>query len=177
VLHSFSGSEDGSNPVGGLVLATDGNFYGTTASGGTMDCGVIYRISPKGKFSLIDDFSSSTGCAPLVTLLQDTSGAMYGDTYAGGTNNSGVFYSLKATLAPYAALVPAASKVGKTIGILGQGFRGTTTVSFNGVSARFAVMSETFLKATVPKGATTGPVSITTPQGNLVSKQNFRVLR
>ena len=32
-LHSFDGT-DGSGPEGGLVLATDGNFYGTTYAGG-----------------------------------------------------------------------------------------------------------------------------------------------
>jgi hypothetical protein len=66
-------------------------------------------------------------------------------------------------------------KVGKTIGILGQGFTGTTEVSFNGTPASFAVIKDTFLKATVPAGATTGFVTVTTPSGMLKSNKQFRV--
>jgi hypothetical protein len=53
-------------------------------------------------------------------------GILHGDTNTGGTHNTGVFYSLKASLAPYAALLPTSGKVGKSIGILGQGFNSAT---------------------------------------------------
>ena len=44
-LYSFAGSIDGGNPLGGLVQASDGNFYGTAATGGAYSNGVIFRVS------------------------------------------------------------------------------------------------------------------------------------
>jgi hypothetical protein len=64
---------------------------------------------------------------------------------------------------------------GASIGILGQGFTGTTAVSFNGTPATFTVSSPTYLTATVPNGATTGSVTVTTPSGKLTSSHKFRV--
>jgi uncharacterized repeat protein (TIGR03803 family) len=181
VLHSISLSE-GRGATGGLVLGTNGNFYGTAAGdGGINTRGTIYRISPKGKFSVLHNFDGLDGNGPLDTLLQHTTGTLYGTTYEGGNvglcnGGCGVFYSENVGLGTYAALIPAVGKVGKTVGILGQGFKGSTAVSFNGTSARFAAVSNTFLKATVPTAATTGRVTVSTLSGNLVSKQNFRVV-
>ena len=70
---------------------------------------------------------------------------------------------------------PIPRKVGKTIEVLGQGFTGTTAVSFNGTAATFTVVSDTFLKATVPSGATTGYVTVTSPGGALKSNKQFIV--
>jgi uncharacterized repeat protein (TIGR03803 family) len=36
---------DGGFPLGGLLLSTDGNFYGTTTSGGTNDRGTVFSLS------------------------------------------------------------------------------------------------------------------------------------
>src|SRR5277367_4076965 len=45
-LHSFDGGADGGSPFGGLVQATDGNFYGTTVSGGANgQGGTIFKIT------------------------------------------------------------------------------------------------------------------------------------
>jgi large repetitive protein len=108
-------------------------------------------------------------------LLQHTNGILYGDTNTGGAHNTGVVYSLKASLAPYAALLPTSGKVAKVIGILGQGFNGATAVSFSGTAAKFTISSDTFLTATVPAGATTGMVTVAMPSGNLKSQISFRV--
>jgi uncharacterized repeat protein (TIGR03803 family) len=170
VLHSYSPSE-GEYASAGLVQGTDGNFYGTNYG----EPGTIYRITPRGKFLVLHTFDNTHGSHPEVTLLQHTTGILYGDTFNGGSHGYGTFYSLDAGLAAYAALVPTSAKVGKSIGILGQGFTGTTAVSFNGTSAQFNVTSDTFLTATVPDGATTGLVTVATPGGNLTSKQKFQV--
>lgn len=175
VLHSFTPATDGATPYGGLVQATDGNFYGANYVGGSKNHGTIYRITPGGTFSVLYNFDATSGGAPMITLLQHTTGVLYGDTYSGGTHNTGTFYSLKASLAPYAALLPTSGKVGKVIGILGQGFNGATGVSFNGTAGKFKISSDTFLTATVPAGATTGIVTVAIPGGNLKSKVTFRV--
>jgi uncharacterized repeat protein (TIGR03803 family) len=50
VLHGFNDTPDGNVPNGGLVLGSDGNFYGTTEYGGTSHLGTAYRISPEGTY-------------------------------------------------------------------------------------------------------------------------------
>lgn len=175
VLHSFTPATDGATPYGGLVQATDGNFWGASYVGGTKNHGTIYRITPSGTFSTRYNFDSPSGANPMITLLQHTTGTLYGDTNIGGTHNAGTFYSLKAGLVAYAALLPTSGKVGKTIDILGQGFNGATGVSFNGKAAQFNISSDTYISATVPAGATTGIVTVAMSGGNLNSRQNFRV--
>jgi uncharacterized repeat protein (TIGR03803 family) len=185
VLHNINGTTDGSGPVAGLVQATDGKLYGTTPSGGATNQGTIFRISPTKPYSykVLYNFDGTTGANPQVTLLQHTNGVLYGDTYSGGTGNvnpcmtgnCGVFYSLNVGLGPFVSLVSTSAKVGKSIGILGQGFTGTTGVSFNGTAAIFNISSDTYLTATVPNGATTGPVTVVTPSGTLTSNKAFRV--
>ena len=158
------------------MQATDGNFYGVGYLGGTKNDGTIFRITPSGTFSVRYSFDGTHGSLPMVTLLQHTTGTLYGDTNTGGSHNTGAFYSLKASLAPYAALLPSSGKVGRSIGILGQGFNSATGVSFNGTAATFKISSDTFLTATVPAGAKTGIVTVTIPGGNLNSRINFRVV-
>jgi uncharacterized repeat protein (TIGR03803 family) len=175
-LHSFTPGTDGGSPFSGLVQATDGNFYGLGYLGGATNHGTIFRITPAGSFAVRYNFDGTKGGSPMVTLLQHTNGILYGDTNIFGAHNSGVFYSLKSSLAPYAALLPTSGKVAKVIDILGQGFNGATGVSFNGTAAKFTISSDTFVTATIPAGATTGPVTVLMPSGNLKSNINFRVV-
>jgi hypothetical protein len=110
--------------------------------------------------------------------MQHTNGKFYGVTESGGANglNGGVFYSLDLGLKPFVNLFTWMGKVGKTVEILGQGFTGTTSVSFNGTKATtFTVSSDTYLTALVPSGATTGFVTVTTPGGALKSNRKFLV--
>jgi len=176
VLHNFNNLKgDGSYPYAGLVQATDGNFYGATSSGGVLGWGTIYRLSTTGQFTVVYIFDGSTGSYPETTLVQHTNGILYGETYLGGTYGGGVFYSLDIGAAPFVRLVTTFGKAGKTIGILGQGFTGTTEVSFNGIPATFTVSSDTYLEATVPAGATTGFVTVTTSTGTLTSNQQIQI--
>jgi uncharacterized protein (TIGR03437 family) len=65
--------------------------------------------------------------------------------------------------------------VGQSVIILGNGLTGSTRVTFNGTAAAFTVESDTYIKATVPAGATTGVVSVVTPSGTLKSNPQFVV--
>jgi hypothetical protein len=98
----------------------------------------------------------------------------YGATFKYG-GKRGTIYSLAVGLSSFVETVQPSGQVGQTIMILGQGFTGTTGVSFNGTAASFNVMSDTFLKAVVPSGATSGSISVTTPGGTLISNKPFVV--
>jgi uncharacterized repeat protein (TIGR03803 family) len=179
VLHSFTGFPDGAYPDTGLTLGTDGNFYGTTSVGGKYNYGTIFRITPAGKLTILYNFCSVRGCVdgiyPKTPLVQHTNGKFYGST-TGNSLGGSVFYSLDMRLKPFAGLVNWSGKVGATAEILGQGFTGTTNVSFNGTNTKaFTVVSETYLTVTVPAGATTGFVTVTTPGGALKSSRKFLV--
>jgi uncharacterized repeat protein (TIGR03803 family) len=182
VIHNFEGSGGGFYPCTGLALASDGNFYGATHSGGPIDAGLIFRISPLGAYTVLYTFDGTNGKFPMATLTQHTNGILYGDTKEGGTisscgGNCGTFYSWDAGLPPFVSLAPTSGKAGKIVETLGQGFTGTTGVSFNGVAASFNVVSDTYLTATVPSGSTTGFVTVTTPSGKLKSNRKFRVTK
>lgn len=181
-LHSFSGGTDGDTPVCTLIQATDGNFYGTAAYDGLYpNFGTVFAITPAGTLTTLHNFDGTDGSYPYAGLLQATSGGFYGATFAGGSSSAcpfgcGTIFSLDMGLGPFVAFVRAAGKVGQTGGILGQGFTGTTSVAINGTQAPFTVVSDTYIKATVPPGATTGYVTVTTPTVVLKSNVPFRVI-
>jgi uncharacterized repeat protein (TIGR03803 family) len=91
VVHSFTGSPDGSWP-NGLIRDAKGNLYGTTYMGGSASgtcfgsgCGTVYKIDPTGKETILHRFDDGAdGGLPLANLLL-ADGALYGTTLAGGT--------------------------------------------------------------------------------------------
>ncbi|HLV81813.1 MAG TPA: choice-of-anchor tandem repeat GloVer-containing protein [Chthonomonadaceae bacterium] len=91
LLYSFTGGADGGFPLGGVIQANDGNFYGTTFQGGTNDGGVVYKLTPSGTFSVLYTFSGgSIWPINLGGLIQGQDGALYGTTN-GGTNGGTVW--------------------------------------------------------------------------------------
>ena len=176
-LFDFDPNIDGAEPFSALVEGTNGILYGTTTSGGTYNVGTIYSIPlGSGGLGALYSFDGTSGNAPGAPLTQHTNGTFYGDSAWGGSDDLGTFYSFSAGLSPFVRLVTASAKVGKTVEILGQGFSGTTAVSFNGKAATFHVASKAYLTAVVPIGATGGFVTVTTPGGTLESNQAFRVI-
>jgi uncharacterized repeat protein (TIGR03803 family) len=175
VLHDFTGGSDGGTPVGGLVQATDGNLYGTTSGGGNVGYGVIFRASLSGVVVELHNFGPVAGFFLASAPLQHTNGKLYGGTYFGGKFNQGVFYSLDAGLPPFVTYLPVYGRVGTEVQILGQGFTGTSQVFFNGTPATFKLVYPTFIKATVPAGATSGRITVTTANGTLTSNKVFIV--
>jgi len=92
-LHALS-SADGSR-AHELVLASDGNFYGTTIFGGANDLGTVFRMSPEGTFTVVADFDGNNGAIPLGGLTIGKDGNLYGTTYRGGTSDSGTFFQIQ----------------------------------------------------------------------------------
>lgn len=177
---SLANCADGLGPTS-LLQGPDGNLYGTTGRGGGCGpgCGgTIFQLTPQGSLTILYNFCSQSSCTdgdtPLSMTLS-TDGKLYGVTYYGGAVNHGSVFSLSMGFSPFVQPNPAGGKTGRTIGILGNNLTGTTAVSFNGTPASFTVVSDTFIKATVPSGATTGPIQVTTPSGSLSSIVNFQV--
>jgi uncharacterized repeat protein (TIGR03803 family) len=120
-------------------------------------------------------FDRSDGADPFAGLVQSTDGKFYGTTMVGGTQNDGTVFRLDAGLGPFVNTLPTAGKVGASVKILGTNLTGATRVSFNGVAAAFTVLSPSEITTTVPAGATTGTVQVTTPSGTLLSNVVFQV--
>jgi len=179
-LHSFD-LTDGAYPYAGLAQATDGNFYGTTEGGGADGGGTIFEITAAGTLTTLYSFCSQSGCTdgeiPLGELLQATNGNFYGTTGGGGDNGAGTVFSLSVGLVPLVETLPTSGKVGAKVIILGNNLKGSTNVTFNGTAAEFSVVSNTEIKTSVPAGATTGFVTVTTPNKELQSNVVFRVTK
>jgi uncharacterized repeat protein (TIGR03803 family) len=181
-LYSFCSQyncPDGAYPEGALVQATDGNLYGTTS--GIYGVGTIFKITLGGRLTTLYTFCSQKNCNdgtyPSAALVQDTNGTLYGTTDDGGTYNLGTIFSLSVSLGPFVELQETSGKVGAAVNILGTDLTGGTSVTFNGKAAVFKVVSASFIKTTVPEGATSGTVKVKTPRGTLKSNVVFRVTK
>jgi len=97
-LHTFAGSPDGAQPYGGLVAASNGNYYGTTYSGGGSDQGTVFSMTGVGTLSVIYNFGGAVdGANPAAGLIQGSDGFLYGTTYGGGTSNAGAVFKVGTT--------------------------------------------------------------------------------
>jgi len=175
---------DGINPYMGVMLGSDGNFYGTTSSGGSNSLsgyGSVFKITPTGTLTTLYNFcpagfSCTDGLTPLAGLVQSTGGTFYGTTSTGGANDDGTVFSLSTGLLPFVKTRPTSGKEGAKIRILGQGFNSSSVVKFGGTKATTIVLfGTTSITATVPSGALTGAVTVTTGTTTLTSSQPFKV--
>jgi uncharacterized repeat protein (TIGR03803 family) len=180
VLHEFDShsTTDGVDPVAGLVAATDGNFYGATDANqfSSAPYGTLFKITKSGTYSVLYVFDLTHGARQFATATQHTDGILYGLPGLGGSAGVGVFYSLAVGIPPFVSLMPTSGTTGQTIQVLGKGLTGTTSVKFGTGSAKFTIVSDTYLTAVVPASGSTGHVTVTTPSGPLISSQTFKVI-
>jgi uncharacterized repeat protein (TIGR03803 family) len=100
VLYSFLGAADGSYPKGSLVRDAAGNLYGVTYFGGAagcgFTCGVVFKVDPNGKETVLHTFAGSPtdGGLPAAGLIRDAKGNLYGTTSSGGTSGNGIVFKL-----------------------------------------------------------------------------------
>jgi len=151
-----------SGPVGTTVVISGTSFTG--ASSVTFNgTGAIYTV---------DSDTQITATVP--------SGATSGPidvTTGGGIATSASSFTVTQPAPTISSFSPAMGPVGTVVTITGSAFTGATSVKFDGIAASYAVDSDTQITATVPAGATTGPISVTTSSGTGASSNPFRVKR
>jgi uncharacterized repeat protein (TIGR03803 family) len=103
-LYSFcaqTGCTDGKLSSAVLIQAANGDYYGTTASGGANGGGTVFQITTGGALTTVYSFCSQSGCAdgasPEAALIQANDGNFYGTTTAGGANGGGTIFEITAS--------------------------------------------------------------------------------
>jgi len=156
-VSSFSPS---GGAVGSAVTVTGTGFLGTTA---VAFGGVLGSFAVQSATSIQATVPAGARTGPI------------GVTNASGTGRSAASFTL--IPAPtISSFTPTSGPVGTVVTVTGTAFTGATAVTLNGSSASFTVDSATQIRATVPVGATTGPISVTTPGGTATSATSFTVI-
>ncbi len=94
-LHSFAIPPINANvPQGSLAQGSDGNLYGTSNSGGRLNRGSVFSITPSGTVTILYSFGATAadGDAPTGGLVMGTGGNFYGTTRDGGANGFGTIF-------------------------------------------------------------------------------------
>jgi uncharacterized repeat protein (TIGR03803 family) len=181
---AFTCNNDGGNPAAGLLLASDGYFYGVTSGGGANCIGTIFRFALGGFFTKLFDFDQSGvtsiyGEMAYTTLMEHTNGCLYGLTSMGGasngqTNPMGNFYSLCAERLIQIVKVegPIFVHPGVPAQILGNNLTHAVEVTFAGEQTQFQVGSDTNLLAQVPNDAVDGVIAVILDDGQQIETQS-----
>jgi uncharacterized repeat protein (TIGR03803 family) len=95
VLHSFSGSPDGANPIAPVIRDKSGNLYGTSSYGASGGYGTVFKIDTAGNFTVLYSFTGdSDGCYPWQGLVRDEAGDLYGTTSSCGSSGYGTIFKV-----------------------------------------------------------------------------------
>lgn len=181
-IYSFSGA-DGSVPSGSLIQPSPGGpLYGVTGLGGQYGGGNLYSVMPDGSgFTTLFDFVNFEGrreVNPYYTPALGSDGNLYVVTTAGGTQNGHLgtgAVSVTLTMLPIIkSFSPKLGGAGTSVTITGVNLSSASSVTFNGIAATIVNNSSTAITVTVPSGATTGPIAVTTSNGVVVSTEPFK---
>jgi len=94
IVHSFTGSSDGGQPLSGLI-ALGKLLYGTTNAGGSSNYGVVFKMTTSGTETVLHSFAGGPdGANPQASLVRDKAGHLYGTTTAGGASGLGTVFKI-----------------------------------------------------------------------------------
>ncbi len=172
----------GSSPVTPITVRSKPTSPGTTA-GSRCGTGTV-AISATGctttRWYAAAEGGSNLGTGSSFTTPSISSTTNYFACCVDGNGCESIRTSTTATVNPAASISSYSPTSGiidqDLITITGTNLSGITNVSFNGVSATFSDNTATSVSAIVPIGATTGPVSLTTPCG-VISGSSFTVVK
>lgn len=144
LVHTFEGDAEGEFPYAGLMQHSDGNFYGTTISGGSFGDGILYQITPGGVFQKLHDFFGFfDGGNPEAGVTEGADGLLYGLTTEGGNSNGGTLYqfdpatSTLTIMHHFSTAVEGSAPVGDLLLHSDGNFYGTTTENGSGDGSLF----------------------------------------
>ena len=159
-----------------LVEGSDGNLYGSTDGGPSY----LFQVNLKTlKLTQLHKLQPNEGLCSC-SLVQGMDGKLYGVSPLGGLYGFGTIFSLDVSLPkpkPFVSLFsPATGATGQPILLWGRNLLGASSVSFNGVAATTITVNSTqAVYVDVPAGATSGPITITTPNGTFTTTTSFQV--
>ncbi|HKD59825.1 MAG TPA: choice-of-anchor tandem repeat GloVer-containing protein [Terracidiphilus sp.] len=107
-LVSFTGNDDGSDPLAALIVDANGNLFGTAQSGGVNGVGTVFEIvkTSSGYAStptIVVSFDNSHGAVPEAGLIADANGNLFGTTAVGGLDGGGTVFEIVKTSSGYAS--------------------------------------------------------------------------
>jgi hypothetical protein len=161
---SISGFSPASGPPGTSVSISGSGFAGATA---------VTFSGAAAAYTVVSDTQITA------TVPAGATTGRIGVTAPGGSTTSATDFTVTApTPAPtISGFTPPSGKQGTSVMISGSNFTGATSVSFSGRGASFTVNSATSITATVPNGAKSGPIRVTTPAGTATSASSFTVTK
>ena len=181
VLYGFTGANgDGDQPLGGLIMDTAGNLYGTTGGGGSGFGGTVFKLGASGGKTEIYSFTGSPdGNGPAAGLIMDSAGILYGTTYGGGPAGDGTVFSLKPpvdfSFGPGdGGMTSAAISAGQTATYNVQlnpagGFNGSVSLSCSGAPAQATCLISPASVTISGSSATPFTVTVTTTAGTTMA--------
>jgi hypothetical protein len=174
-LYTFPTSNKGGPAT--LIQASDGNLYGAAINYGGDS--YLFRVTPSGQYTMLHSMNPGTDGICNCSLVQGSDGVIYGTSAAGGVHGGGTMFALEAGLPkpkPQALqFSPLSGPAGSQVVIWGYNLL-APSVQFNGASATVVTGSgPQYVLATVPAGAISGPITVTTPGGSSTTQASFTV--
>ncbi|MGA2591648.1 MAG: choice-of-anchor tandem repeat GloVer-containing protein [Bryobacteraceae bacterium] len=177
-LYEFSTLPSGAPTF--LIEGTDGNLYGVAqGKGGQGGYSSLFQITPSGQFTLLQVLSTLNIGSCQCWLTIGTDGKFYGTAENSGPGNGSAWVwdlGLPPPKPKVTGVLPTSGAPGAVVTVYGEFLLGATGVSFNGTPATtFSNISGNYVSVTVPSGATTGPITVTTANGSSTSAGSFTV--
>jgi uncharacterized repeat protein (TIGR03803 family) len=178
-IYNFPATLNFDESANNMMQASNGNLYGASYNGGTGASGGLYELTSANVFSSYSFATDSNmGGGPRAPLMQATSGIIYGSNSSGNAVDGGALFELNIGAAPFISLVTPvySGEEASTVGILGQGFSSKSVVEFGGTKATTTKLTgTTYILATVPTGALTGDITVTTGSTKLSTIASYKI--